>query len=103
MDPGGAENLLKFQIPYYNLDEFDIHIGYLIGGGSLLQNENRIKVVDFSHNGKFNYLSIFNIRRYIKKNHIQIIQNQYQLIQLQLSKTWKLLTLFDRFYQLIQF
>ena len=73
MDPGGAENLLKFQIPYYNLDKFDIHIGYLIGGGSLLQNENRIKVVDFSHNGKFNYLSIFNIRRYIKKNHIQIL------------------------------
>ena len=73
MDPGGAENLLKFQIPYYNLDEFDIHIGYLIGDGSLLQNENKIKVVDFSSNGKFNYLSIFKIRQYIKKNDIQIL------------------------------
>ena len=73
MNPGGAENLLKFQIPFYDLNKFDIHIGYLVGDGSLLKDEQKIKVIDFSHNGKFNYLSIFNIRRYIKKNNIQIL------------------------------
>ena len=73
MDPGGAENLLKFQIPYFDKNRFDIHVGYLRGEGSLLRDKNNIKIIDFSKNGRFTFSSIFKIRKYVKNQNIVII------------------------------
>ena len=74
MDPGGAENLLASQLPYFNYDEFEIYVGYLYGDGSLLKNRRgNYKVVDFSKNKKFTYFAPFRIIRFVLKNKIDII------------------------------
>ena len=61
MEPGGAENLLKFQYPLFNKNKFNIHIGYLIGEGSLINSDQSIVSKNFSYNGKFNPLCVFKI------------------------------------------
>ena len=79
MEPGGAENLLKFQLPHFNHNKYNIHIGFLIGSGSLFKKNwpknNNIKIIDFSSDGKFYYKSIFRINDYIKKNNIDIVHS----------------------------
>ena len=74
MDPGGAENLLASQLPYFNYDEFEIYVGYLYGDGSLLKNRREnYKVIDFSKNKKFSYFAPFRIFKFVIKNKIDII------------------------------
>ena len=74
MDPGGAENLLASQLPYFNYDEFEIYIGYLYGDGSLLKNrKGNYKAIDFSKNKKFTYFAPFRIFKFVIKNKIDII------------------------------
>ena len=76
MEPGGAENLLKFQLPHFDHKRYEIHLGYLIGNGSLIQQDwlksYGIRMIDFSNDGKFYYKSIFKIM-YINKNNIDIV------------------------------
>lgn len=74
MDPGGAENLLSSQLPYFNYDELEIYVGYLYGDGSLLKNRRgNYKVIDFSKNTKFTYFAPFRIFKFVLKNKIDII------------------------------
>jgi glycosyltransferase involved in cell wall biosynthesis len=75
MDPGGAENLLASQLPYFDYEKFDIIIGNLYGSNSLINNseKNEYKIADFSNNTKFSYLSFIKIFIYILNNKIDII------------------------------
>ena len=75
MNPGGAENLIKFQYSHFNKEKFNIHVGYLIGEGSLIINNKNFKSKNFSFKGKFNPFSIFSIISYIKKYNITIIHS----------------------------
>ena len=45
MEPGGAENLLKFQLSHFDHKRYEIHLGYLIGNGSLIQQDWLKKVM----------------------------------------------------------
>ena len=79
MEPGGAENLLKFQLSHFDHKRYEIHLGYLIGNGSLIQQDwlksYGIRIIDFSNDGKFYYKSIFKINAYINKNNIDIVHS----------------------------
>ena len=73
----------------------NIHIGYLIGRGSLLDGENRVSIKDFSKKGKFDFLSIFKIRRYVNHHKIDIIHSH--LLQSSINNPNKYKTKFKNY------
>ncbi len=73
VEPGGAGNLLFSQIPYINMNKYDIHIGFLSGEGNYFENFSTIQLIDFSSNTNFAWISIIKILLYVIKNKIDIV------------------------------
>ena len=73
IEVGGSGNLLHSQMPFYNINKFDIYIGYLTGTKSLFNNFANIKLIDFSSNTKFSKVSFFKILRFVISKNINII------------------------------
>ena len=67
MDAGGAENLLRFQIPFYNFDKYNIHIGYLVGDGNLTTDIDKIPIKNFSNKGKFDFFAFLKLEDILKR------------------------------------
>jgi glycosyltransferase involved in cell wall biosynthesis len=72
---GGAEMLLIDFVNNWRSSEYEIHVGYIKGSGELrkLQTNFDVRLVDFSHNGKFTFYSLIEVRRYIIQNRISIL------------------------------
>ena len=73
VEPGGAENLLYSQIPYFNFNKYEIHVGFLQGKGHYFEDLSAIKLIDFSSKNNFTIFCIFKILYYVIKNKINII------------------------------
>ncbi len=101
MEPGGAENLLKFQLTCFDSKKYKIHLGFLIGNGTLIEKDwsksYGIMVMDFSNDGKFHYSSIFKINDYINKNNIDIVHSHL----MQSGVLVKLISIFNKNFKSI--